>query len=229
MRWVLFPVNNITTLPSFLLVTARRTGYAGNWDLVKRASVNSTCEAYSNFTGRFWGTMTPKRSAPHLSGTASGRVCTREMNKEQEKVVHSAKHFKQTVPLEVQADIAKVEQGVWEEVNQGIPEPEFNDLAGWIHDPGKTYGRIGLYQRAISYYWASKCLLAKMLVDQKQKGIEHRAGVPVPLWDLHYNDACLMHKKIDVIATKLGIKFVASEVALSAKATARAGEGKPPQ
>jgi len=173
--------------------------------------------------------MAPKCSAPHLSRTASGRLCTRGMTREQEKAAHSAKHFKSTVPPEIQADIAKVEQEVWEEVNQGIPEPEFNDLADWIHDPGKTYGRIGLYQRSISYFWAAKCLLAKMLMDQKQKGKDLRAGVPVPLWDLHFNDARLMHKKLDVIANKLGVKFVAPEVALSAKATARPGEGQTPQ
>lgn len=148
------------------------------------------------------------------------------MTKEQEKAVHSAKHYKRCVPPEIQADIAKVEQAVWEDVNQGIPEPKFDDLAGWIHDPGKTYGRIGLYQRAISYYWASKCLLAKLLVDQKQRVKEQWAGVPIPLWDSHYNDSRLMHKKLDVLAYKLGIKFVAPEPTLTAKASAR--EGKRP-
>ena len=118
---------------------------------------------------------------------------------------------------------------MWEEVNHGIPEPEFNALADWIHDPGKTYGRLGLYQRSISYYWAAKCLLAKMLEEKKQQGVERRTGVPVPLWDLHFNDARLMHKKMDVIARKLGIQFVAPEVALSAKATNRAGEGQSTQ
>ena len=215
-----------------LFIVSRLTtclGYSGVRNSGKRAGASPSCKTVSAFSYRVRGTMAPKRSAPHLSRTASGRVCTREMTKEQEKAAHSAKHYKRTVPPEIQADIAKVEEGVWEEVHQGIPEPEFNDLASWIHDPGKTYGRIGLYQRAISYYWASKCLLAKTLVEQKQTGMEKRAGVPVPLWDNHYNETRLMHKKLDVLAFKLGIKFIAPEATFSAKATARAGEGKRPQ
>jgi len=66
-----------------------------------------------------------------------------------------------------------------------------------------------------------------MMVDQKGK--EPRPGVPAPLWDLHYNDARLMHKKLDVIANKIGIRFVAPEVALSVKATARSGGGQSPK
>lgn len=209
-------VSNLTTLPGFVVLRVSGT----------RIGAGPSCVSGSCSSCRFLGTMAPKRSAPHLSRTASGRVCTREMTKEQEKAVHSAKHYKRSVPPEIQADIAKVEQAVWEDVNQGIPEPEFDDLAGWIHDPGKTYGRIGLYQRAISYYWASKWLLAKLLVDQKQKVKEQRAGVPIPLWDSHYNDSRLMHKKLDVLAYKLGIKFVAPESTLTAKASAR--EGKRP-
>ena len=176
--------------------------------------------------------MAPKRSAPQQSRTASGRPCTRELSREQGKAAHSAKHYKSSVPLEIQADIAKAEQEVWEEANRGIPEQEFNELAEWIHDPGKTYGRIGLYQRSISYFWAAKCLIAKLLVEQKQQGKEGkelRAGIPVPLWDHHYNDARLMHRKLDVIASKLGIRFVAPEVALAAKATVRDGEGQSSQ
>ena len=176
---------------------------------------------------RIRGIMAPKRSAARSSRTASGRPCIRVMSKEQRRAAQSAKHFKENVSPEIQADIMKTEQEVWAEVDNGIPEAEFNDIADWIHDPGKTYGRIGLYQRAVTYFWASKCLLAKMMADQKGK--EPRHGIPVPLWDLHYNDARLMHKKIDVIAMKMGIRFVAPEVALSAKATARSGGGQNPQ
>jgi len=207
-------VSNLTTLPGFAVLSVSGT----------RIGAGLSCVSGSCSSCQPLGTMAPKRAAPHRSRTASGRVCTREMTKEQEKAVHSAKHYRRSVPPEIQADIAKVEQAVWEDVNQGIPEPEFDDLAGWIHDPGKTYGRIGLYQRAISYYWASKCLLAKLLVDQTQRGKEQRAGVPIPLWDSHYNDSRLMHKKLDVLAYKLGIKFVAPEPTLTAKASARKGK-----
>jgi len=208
--------------------STRLSGYSGYSDIVPSRSENWSYVATPISFCRAYEDMAPKRSAPLQSRTASGRLCTREMTREQEKAAHSAKHFKSSVPPEIQADIAKVEQEVWDEANRGIPEQELNDLADWIHDPGKTYGRIGLYQRSISYYWAAKCLLAKLLVEQQQKGKvgkELRAGVPVSLWDLHYNDARLMHKKLDVIAVQMGIRFVAPEVALATKATARSGEG----
>jgi len=63
----------------------------------------------------------------------------------------------------------------------------------------------------------------------EQKRRESRAEVPAPLWDLHYNDARLMHRKIDVIANKVGIKFCAPEVALSVKAVPRTAGGQAPQ
>ena len=212
MSWVLIVVSRLTTSPGYSVL--RASG--------KRARAWRSCETVFCSSCRVRGTMAPKRPAPHPSRTASGRVCTREMTKEQEKAVQSAKHYKRSVPSEIQADIAKVEEGVWEEANRGIPEPEFDALAGWIHDPGKTFGRLGLYQRAITYYWASKCLLAKLMTDQKQRGM-----VPAPLWDSHYNDSRLMHRKLDVLAYKMGIKFVAPEPTLTAKATAR--KGKHPQ
>lgn len=212
LSWVFIVESRSTTFPGFseLCVSGRRA----RW--------RRSCESVFVRHCLSRGIMAPKRPAPHPSRTASGRACTREMTKEQEKAVHFAKHFKQSVPPEIQADIAKMEEGVWEEVERGIPEPEFDDLAGWIHDPGKTFGRLGLYQRAITYYWASKCLLAKLMTDQKQRGM-----VPAPLWDSHYNDSRLMHRKLDVMAYKLGIKFVAPEPTLTAKAATR--KGKHPQ
>lgn len=228
-HWVFLPVSGFPSSPNSLPWYVWLSVHSGYQVFGTGAKENSNSEALPISICQTWKIMAPKHSAPLLSRTASGRLCTCGITREQEKAAHSAKHFKATVPPEIQADIAKVEQEVWEEVNQGIPEPEFNDLADWIHDLGKTYGRIGLYQRSISYFWAAKCLLAKMLVDQKQKGKELRTGIPVPLWDTHFNDARLMHKKMDMIASKLGIKFVAPEVALSAKATARPGEGQTTQ
>ena len=232
--WVLTVAYRAITYPRYrkLCVSGRRAlttrpGLAVLSIIGSCSGAGFSCGVGSGSSRHPLGTMAPKRAASHPSRTASGRACTRELTKEQEKAVQSAKHYKRSVPPKIQADIAKVEQTVWEEVNQGIPEPEFDDLAGWIHDPGKTYGRIGLYQRAISYYWASKCLLAKLLVDQEQKGKEQRTGLPIPLWDSHYNDSRLMHKKLDVLAFKMGIKFVAPEPALSAKASAREGKRTP--
>lgn len=198
-------------------------------DLVKRKAV-CVVNPYvvtAIISHELGGMMAPKRFASRSSTTASGRPCSRVITREQERAAQSAKHFRHHIPPEIQADIAKAEEGVWAEVEQGIPEADFNDLAQWIHDPGKTYGRVALYQRAITYFWAAKCLLAKMMVDKNCK--EPRSGVPIPLWDLHYNDARLMHKKLDVIASKMGIKFVAPEVALFVKAASCARDGQDPR
>jgi len=230
--WVLVMGSSIQVYSRCIPWGIRCSGCSGCRDSVPSGSVNWFYNGLPISSSSAFKGMAPKRSAPLQSRTASGRRCIREMTREQEKAAHSAKHFKASVPPEIQADIAKVEQEVWDEAHRGIPEPEFDALAEWIHDPGKTYGRIGLYQRSVSYYWAAKCLLGKLLAEQQQKGKagkELKAGVPVPLWDLHYNDARLMHKKLDVIAVKMGIRFVAPEVALATKASARSGEGQSTQ
>jgi len=167
------------------------------------------------------GTMAPKRSMP---SPPSGRPRTRRATKEQERAALAAKHFKEKIPPEIQADIAKVEKGVWKEVEQGIPDADFNELADWIQDPGKTCGRLSLYQRAITYFWAAKCLMARAMTDQKRT--DPRAEMQNLLWDIHYNDARLMHRKLDVIANKMGINFCAPEVALTVKAASRSAGGQ---
>jgi len=170
------------------------------------------------------GMMAPKRS---MLSPPSGRPRTRGATREHERAAQAANHFKEKIPPEIQADIAKVEQGVWKEVEQGIPEAEFNELAEWIQDPGKTCGRLSLYQRAITYFWAAKCLMARTMMDHKHT--EPRAEVQTLLWDIHYNDARLMHRKLDVIANKMGIKFCAPEVALTVKAASRSAGGQAPK
>jgi len=56
-----------------------------------------------------------------------------------------------------------------------------------------------------------------------------KAMAPAPLWNLHFNDSRLLHRKIDLIAMKLGIQFSASEVVLASKAIPRSAGGQDPQ
>ena len=171
--------------------------------------------------------MAPKRKLPTPSSTDQRRPQTHRATKEEVRASQSVKYFKSNCPPEVQADIEKVEQRVWEETKQGIPDAEFNELAEWIHDPGTTYGRMSLYQRAISYFWAVKCIADRTAVEQRPN--VPKALAPAPLWNLHFNDARLMHKKINLIARKLGIQFCAPEAALAPSAIPRAASGPDPQ
>lgn len=171
--------------------------------------------------------MAPKQKPPSPIPTGQRRPQTRRATKEEVRAAHSVKYFKSNFLPEVQADIEKVDQRVWEETKQGIPDAEFNELAEWIHDPGTTYGRMSLYQREISYFWAAKCISARTAMEQRPN--VPKALAPAPLWNLHFNDARLMHKKIDLIAGKLGFQFYAPEVALTPSATPRAASGQDPQ
>jgi len=96
--------------------------------------------------------MAPKRASCPPNPSAPRRPQTRRATKEQARAAQSAKYYKTKIPPEVQADIERVEQKVWAEVDQGIPDTEFDELANWIQDPGKTCGRMAIYQRAITYF-----------------------------------------------------------------------------
>lgn len=172
-------------------------------------------------------TMAPKRENPSPSSTGQKRPLTRRASNEDGRAARAAHFFKSTTPLEIQADIEKVEQLVWEENKQGIPEEEFKELAEWIQDPGSTYGRMTLYKRAISYFWAAKCIAARTAIAQKAS--TPKALAPAPLWNHHFNDARLMHKKIDIIAGKLGVQFAAPEASLAPPARPRAAAAPNPQ
>jgi len=171
--------------------------------------------------------MAPKRSTPPSTPDAPRRPQTRRATKEQERAAQSAKYFKNNIPPEVQADIEMVEQKVWAEVEQGIPDAEFDELANWIQDPGKTCGRMALYQRAITYFWVAKCISARSAMEQRPR--DPKAMAPAPLWNLHFNDSRLMHRKLDLIAKKLGILFCAPEAVLASKAVPRSANGQDPQ
>jgi len=171
--------------------------------------------------------MAPKRECTSPSPSGQNRPHTRRASKEESRAAQAANYFKTKVPLEIQADIDKVEKLVWEESEQGIPETDFNELANWIKDPGSTYGRLTLYQRAISYFWAAKCISARNAMAQRPS--TPKALAPAPLWNHHFNDARLMHKKIDIIAGKLGIQFIAPEAFLLPPACPRAAKVPDPQ
>ena len=171
--------------------------------------------------------MAPKRECPSPSPSIQSRPLTRRASREENRAANAAHYFKSKIPQEIQAEIEKVEQMIWDESKGGIPETEFKDLAEWIHDPGSTYGRLTLYQRAISYFWAAKCIAAKTLIAQKSS--TPKALAPAPLWNHHYNETRLMHKKLDIIAGKLGVQFAAPEAVLTPPARPRAAAAPNPQ
>jgi len=63
----------------------------------------------------------------------------------------------------------------------------------------------------------------------EQRPKDPKAMALAPLWNLHFNDSRLMHKKIYLIARKIGIQFSAPEAALAPKAIPRSASGLDPQ
>jgi len=171
--------------------------------------------------------MAPKRECPSPPPSGQNRPLTRKASREENRAAQAAHYFKSNFPQEIQAEIEKVEQLIWEENKGGIPEADFKNLAACIHDPGSTYGRVTLYQRAISYFWAAKCIAARSIIAQKPttpKGL-----APAPLWNHHFNETRLMHRKLDLIAGRLGVQFAAPEAVLTPQARPRAAAAPDPQ
>ena len=81
------------------------------------------------------------------------------------------------------------------------------DVAEWVVDPGSTTGRAAAYDRLLMQYWVNMNLVGHSFMEWEAKSA--RDEEPVRAWK-HHNGYChLIHQKVDILASRLGISFYA--------------------
>lgn len=100
--------------------------------------------------------------------------------------------------MEIQEEIESIERGLWEQVRKFKPEEEFDDLAGWVQDPRATHGRLAALHHC------------DVLSDERHHGPCSDGKSEQGCWghgtglclEVHNSDFLLMHRNIDIIASK---------------------------
>ena len=136
--------------------------------------------------------------------------------------------FKDFIPLISRLAMENMEKALWDQVKVKPIEEVQEEVDGWVSDPGSTAGRALAYDRMVMIYWVLMNLVSQ--VNLKSMAIiEGKMAVMlakkegdedlVKSWKEH-NEECknildevealsmdcrLMHRKVDQIASCLGI------------------------
>lgn len=93
----------------------------------------------------------------------------RRSNRTTSSAMHAAE---QAYKEETSEDIRQVLEGMEARVLDEPSDPEMNEWASQLPDPGHTHGRLTLYRRALHTYWVLKHLLAKALEQVASEMLE---------------------------------------------------------
>ena len=74
-------------------------------------------------------------------------------------------------------------------------------------DPGSTAGRAGDYDRLLMQYWVNMKLVDHSFMEWEAKSTGDKE--PVRAWKHHNGECHLIHQKVDILASRLGISFYA--------------------
>jgi len=148
-----------------------------------------------------------KRSSPHPPVDPPGRRPSKDLK----RAADTARAFKQFLPHNVQHEVEAAESQVWQKVEEAKFDGELDEYKQWVKDPGYTNGRLGLYDKALAYYWAAKHLCGLLL--NKNSAKEKAEHEPIKTWRPHHRETHLIHMKIDAIASKLGMPFLPKDSA----------------
>lgn len=132
-------------------------------------------------------------------------------SKDMKKAAETAQAYKQGTSSHGQHKISEMENHIWQTVEEAKYDGQLDEFKQWVKDPGYTTGRLALYDKALAYYWAAMQLCG-MVMDKKsaKEAAEHE---PVKCWKPHYRETHMIHIKIDAIANKLGMPFLAQDTA----------------
>ena len=81
------------------------------------------------------------------------------------------------------------------------------EVADWVLDPGSTAGRATAYDRLLMQYWVNMKLVDHSFTDQEADTVGDEE--PVRAWKQHNGECHLIHQKVDILTSHLGISFFA--------------------
>jgi len=155
--------------------------------------------------------MAPKAACKRPASQAPEDPPGRRPSKDMKRAAETARAYKQGTSSPSQQEINEMENHIWQTVEEAQYDGQLDEFKQWVNDPGYTTGRLALYDRALAYYWTAKQLCG-MVMDKKsaKETAEHE---PVKCWKPHYRETHMIHYKIDAIANKLGMSFLAQDAA----------------
>ena len=96
-------------------------------------------------------------------------------------------------------------EGLWDEVKDMLRESLHAEVADWVLDPGSTAGRAAAYDRLLMQYWVNMKLVGHSYMEREAKMAGDEESVRE--WKHHNGECHLMHQKVHVIASRLGVSF----------------------
>ena len=114
-----------------------------------------------------------------------------------------AKFFKDNIPLNIRREVEGKVEDLWNTVKNMPQEELHQEVADWVLDLGSTARRVVAYDRLLMQYWVNMKMVGHSYMEREAKiaGDEEL----VREWK-HHNGAChLIHQKVDVIASRLGV------------------------
>ena len=113
-----------------------------------------------------------------------------------------------------------IAEDLWTSVKNMPKEDLRRDLADQVLDPGSTAGRAVAYDHLLIQYWVNMKLVGHSFMEREVKSAGDEE--PVRAWKHHNGECHLIHQKVDILASRLGISFYA--VGKVPKETARPRE-----
>ena len=119
-----------------------------------------------------------------------------------------AKFFNDNTPLNILQEVENKAEDLWTKVKNMPKEDLHREVADWVLDPGSTAGRAIAYDYLLMQYWVNMKLVGHSYAEREVKmaGDEE----PVREWKQYKGECHLMHQKMDILASRLGISFFAA-------------------
>ena len=144
----------------------------------------------------------------------------RRKTRAQLQAQEEAEIFKDNIPLKIRREVEAIAEDLWTSV-RSMPKDELRrEVADWVLDPGSTAGRAAAYDRLLMQYWVNMKLVGHSFMEREAKSTGDEE--PVRAWKLHNGECHLIHQKIDILASRLGVSFYAAGKAPGERARPRA-------
>ena len=118
-----------------------------------------------------------------------------------------AKFFKDNIPLNIHREVEGKVEDLWNTVKNMPKEELHQEVADWVLDPGSTTGRVVAYDRLLMQYWVSMKMVGHSYMEKEAKVAGDEEIVRE--WKHHNGECHLIHQKVDVIVSRLGVSFFA--------------------
>ena len=146
--------------------------------------------------GKARGESSSEQGAAKLS-----RRATRVQLQAQEE----ADFFKDNIPLNICWEVEGKVEDLWNTMKNMPKEELHHEVVDWVLDPGSTARCAMAYDRLLMNYWVNMKMVGHSYMEREAKMASDEELVRE--WKHHNGECHLIHQKVDVIASRLGVSF----------------------